>query len=369
MTSLFRRILVSYAISAGVWLSIGLLSNLQDHLNNPSKPIDLTTLGAGLLFYICVALLTPPVFYLGKRLPLTGENLTRSVTIYILGAPLFSFLYGVVRWTIAPPWSNELHQFVARSSVQFWPTTYAHFAGLFWIYLEILLTANALVYFERARSAALDRAEVEKALTASELQLLKSQLQPHFLFNTLHGIATLVNDDPPRASEMILQLATLLRATIDHSNSDLVPLRDELKFVSTYLDLEKMRLGSRMVVHWSIDNTIRDAQVPHMLLQPLVENAVVHGIASSRNTGFIEIQARRIDQTLRITVTNSVGQSKKSGSGVGLRNTQARLRHLYGDDAELQFMEKDDERVAIATLSLPLLCVAGNRSEAIQQEA
>lgn len=369
VTKFGRRLLVSYSISAAVWLSIGLLGDVQDHFNNLTQGFDVRAIVAGLLFFISVAILTPPVFYLGKRLPVLREGVARPLIVYAIGAPLFSFAYACVRWSIAPPWSNALHQFVSRSTEHFWHLTYSRFVGLLWIYLEILLTANALVYFERARSEALDRAELEKALAASELQLLKTQLRPHFLFNTLHGISTLMSEDPSRASEMILQLAKLLRATVEHSNSDLTSLRDELKFISAYLDLEKMRLGSRLILKWSIDESVNDAQVPHMLLLPLVENAIVHGVASSRQPGMVEVTAERVGRNLRITVTNSIGSRQTAGTGVGLKNTQSRLRYLYGEDAELQFTKNAIERGAIVVVNLPLLFTSEVSPAAIAKEA
>jgi two-component system LytT family sensor kinase len=367
--NIVRRLTLAYAISFAVWLSIGVLGIIQQQVNHRSRPLDFARSEATILFFIAVSILTPPVFYLGRKFPITRKSTIHPALIYLAGAPLFSFLYACVRFTIGSPWNDDLHRFVERSFVDFWPATYSNFSTLLWIYLEILLTANALEYFERARSEALERAEVEQALAASELQLLKAQLHPHFLFNTLHGIATLANEDGPRASEMVLQLANLLRAALEHSTSDLVALRDELKFISAYLDLEKMRFGSRLVVHWSIQPEVRGALVPHLILQPLVENAVMHGIATQRTGGFVELVAKAQQGTLVITVNNSSGVSDSPGTGLGLKNTKGRLRYLYGSGAELDFKLDEDTHIATATLRIPLLSATPVETEPVRQEA
>jgi two-component system, LytTR family, sensor kinase len=367
--NIVRRLTLAYAIALAVWLSIGGLGVIQLQVNHRSRAFDLPRAEATILFFLAVAILTPPVFYLGRKFPITRKTAIHPAFIYLAGAPLFSILFACVRWTIAPPWNDELHRFAARTLSDFWPATYASFSTLLWIYLEILLTANALEYFERARSEALERAEVEQALAASELQLLKAQLHPHFLFNTLHGIATLANEDGPKASEMVLQLANLLRAALEHSTSDLVPLRDELRFISAYLDLEKMRFGSRLVVHWLIQPEVQGALVPHLILQPLVENAVMHGVGQQRTGGFVELAANAEGGNLVITVNNSLGISASPGTGLGLKNTKGRLRYLYGPGAELDFKLDESTHIATATLRIPLLAVAPIETEPVRQEA
>lgn len=338
-----------------MWLSIGGISVLQQRLIHWSAPLDIARSRSTLAFFFSVALLTPLVFYFGRRMPVSRRFKVHPALLYLMGAPLFALAFAFVRWVIAPTWNEQLHQYVTHMATELLPLAYKDFATLFWIYLEILLTANAYVYFERARSEALDRAEAEQALAASELQALKAQLHPHFLFNTLHGIATLANEDGERASQMVLQLAGLLRSALEHSATSLVPLSSELRFTAEYLGLEKMRLGERLKVHWAVPKTLDRAQVPHLILQPLVENAIVHGIARSRSNGFIEITARAEGSSLLINIVNSVKRPDSRGTGLGLRNVAARLKYLYGDDASVQFGVQTEESVATAMLKLPLL--------------
>jgi two-component system, LytTR family, sensor kinase len=224
------------------------------------------------------------------------------------------------------------------------------------VYIAIVVAAHAYEYLKRVRRQEAERYEYQQALLASELQALKMQLHPHFLFNTLHGIATLVDSDAPCAKAMILKLSGLLRAALDRDSADLIPLEEELKFVREYLDLEKMRFGTRLNVQWSIAPETARMLVPQMILQPLVENAIRHGIAASREEGWIEVAATNGDGKFHLRVSNSTGLSvvKSDRNGVGLRNVEARLRFLYSGDANLR-LNFGQDRTAVVILSLPAL--------------
>ena len=199
-----------------------------------------------------------------------------------------------------------------------------------------------------------ERYEYQQALAASELQALKMQLHPHFLFNTLHGIATLAETDPKSAKAMIVKLSNLLRTALDRDGSDLIPLEGELRFVREYLDLERMRFGSRLKIEWQIAPETCRLLVPQMILQPLVENAIRHGVSSSREGGWVEVTTSASNGILNIRVRNSVGGETSNGTGVGLRNVEARLKYLYAGDASLRLTVAED-RIASASLVLPAL--------------
>jgi len=200
----------------------------------------------------------------------------------------------------------------------------------------------------------LGRSEEAGALAASELQALNMQLHPHFLFNTLSGISTLIDSDRKTAKAMVIKLSTLLRAALEYSSLDLISLEEELQFVGKYLDLERMRLGPRLAVSWSIDPDTLQTLVPQLILQPLVENAIRHGIACSRVGGWVEIVSQRSNGKVELQVRNSVGGKGSAGTGVGLRNAKARLKYLYSGEASLSFSIADDQ-TATATVVLPAL--------------
>lgn len=356
-TTGFRPILRAYGFSIALWCGLSLLTGLQyrifdKELNIHSTLWDMLLLAESRGFSF--ALLTPPIFYLARRSISGARDRVRYVLGYCLGVVPFMLLYAGIRWLVLPPWDAGLQQYVPRSSQGPLELIHQGFADQITIYIAIVLVAHGYQYFDRMRKQEMQKYEFQRALAASELQALKMQLHPHFLFNTLHGISTLIDSEPASAKTMVIKLSSLLRCTLEHSGSDLIPLKEELKFVREYLDLEIMRLGSRLSVAWSVDPDTQRTLVPQLLLQPLVENAVRHGIACSRDGGWIEITSRKQDKVLELRIRNSVGGKRTPGIGVGLKNTEARLNYLYADEASFTFVETEDH-VATATIMLPAL--------------
>lgn len=346
-------------MSIAVWCGLSLLTGWQyrifdKELNIQSSLFDMLLLAEAGGFTL--ALLTPPIFYVVSRQLAQKRRPLRSIALYCGGVVPFMFAYAGIHWVVLPPWDARLQKYVPRAGHSPLELIGGGFANLITMYIAIVVAAHAYEYFERVRKQELERYDFQRALAASELQTLKMQLHPHFLFNTLHGISTLIDSDPKNAKAMILRLSNLLRTALDRDSSDLIPLREELKFIGEYLDLEKMRFGTRLQVDWSVSDETRELLVPQMILQPLVENAIRHGIACSREGGWIEIASRKNDGTFELQVRNSVGARKSAGTGVGLRNTGARLRHLYSDEAAFSFAIAE-ESVATATLALPALGV------------
>lgn len=345
----------AYLISLGVWAVLSLLTGWQYRIfdldrNIPSTLWDMIALAEtrGLTF----ALLTPPIFWFVGRYG-AGSKKPLPYVIYAIGAVPFLLVYASLRWLVLP-WKAELAKYVPHLENGPLELIRGGFADQITMYIAIVAAAHAWVYFERARRQEIERYEFQQALVASELQALKMQLHPHFLFNTLNGISTLVDSDPARSKEMIVKLSTLLRTALQHSGSDLVSLEQELAFITEYLDLERMRLGARLSVTWSIAPDTVGALVPQLVLQPIVENAIRHGVGSSRDRGWVEISSSRSGSAVELRVRNSVGRVRPRGSGVGLRNTAARLRHLYGDEAKLSFALAADQS-ATTTVLLPAL--------------
>jgi two-component system, LytTR family, sensor kinase len=202
------------------------------------------------------------------------------------------------------------------------------FAGSAVRFTLMLGLGHAFVYAQRAR---LREAQLEQA----QLQYLRAQLQPHFLFNALNTVSSLVHTDPERATVMISRLGIMLRRALEQDGASIVPLRDEVRLLEAYLDVEQARFEDRLYVRWAIDTATLDALVPHLLLQPIVENAVRHGIAPQSAPGCIRITAVRDAAWLTLTVEDDgVGLRDPAGElgpGVGLPNTRSRLQHLYGD--------------------------------------
>jgi sensor histidine kinase YesM len=163
----------------------------------------------------------------------------------------------------------------------------------------------------------------------------------------------LIDSNPPTAQAMLHRLGSLLRTVLKHGTIDLISLEEELAFIRAYLDLEHMRLGSRLTVRWCIAPDSTNALIPQLLLQPLVENAIVHGIAPAREGGWIAIDASVRDDVLFVEIRNSVVAAPQPGLRVGLENVRARLKHLYADDAHFEFVVQGEASVAVARLRIP----------------
>jgi signal transduction histidine kinase len=209
-------------------------------------------------------------------------------------------------------------------------------------YLFLVGLAHALEYRRESERRALDSAHLETRLVEAQLKSLQRQLQPHFLFNTLNAISGLMHTDVDAADRMMARLGDLLRMALDTSHAQEVSLKDELELLQKYLDIEQVRFGSRLSVSMRIDAELLDAQVPNFLLQPLVENAVRHGIAPHPRPGRILVDATRAGDRLRMKIAdNGDGVAAHYltllNQGVGLSNTRARLEHLYGANHSFVF--------------------------------
>jgi anti-sigma regulatory factor (Ser/Thr protein kinase) len=229
-----------------------------------------------------------------------------------------------------------------------------HFHFDWLVYAGIVSVWHAIDSYRSFRDRELQAVALEGQLARSQLQMLKTQLQPHFLFNTLHGISALNHEDPKAANRMLARLSSLLRLTLEHDSSHEVPLEKELEFLRHYLEIEQVRLGPRLTVKVEIAPNTLDAYVPNLLLQPIVENAIRHAISPFSAPGQIEIMAAREEDCLRLRVTDTgpglVGKPVRSG--VGLTNTQERLRQLYGENGRLELADGEGGGLRV-TVSLP----------------
>ena len=279
------------------------------------------------------ALLTPLVFWLGSRFPIRGNNWRWTVPVQFVGGTLFALLHLTLFVLLLPSIGYKTSARLAQNM----------FLGGFH---SNLLTCWALVairhgmdYYDKYRARELKSSQLEARLAQAQLQALKMQLQPHFLFNTLHAISTLVHRDPNGADRMISRLSDFLRLTLENSGIQEVPLRVELEFLDKYLEIEQVRFGSRLTVRHDVDPAALDLLVPNLILQPLVENAVRHGIAPRAAGGRVDIRARKVKERLEIEIGDD-GPGLAAGAllteGVGLRNTRERLRQFFGADHDFE---------------------------------
>lgn len=280
--------------------------------------------------------LSPLILNLGRKFPCEGRAWLKGLLIHLLAGVMLAAVHTAaatsLRILIQPfdVWSDT-RPFLS----QYQDELRNFFLFDFFIYWAILGVGFAFDYRERYRERESLAAQLKAQLAQAQLESLKMQLHPHFLFNTLHTIAGLVrgNEKAP-AVNMIVGLSNLLRRALESADEQEVPLREELKFTELYLDIQKARFSDRLTVRMEIDPETLDALVPNLLLQPLVENAIRHGISLNESAGVIVINAYRDDDVLRVNVRDD-GPGLQSGwrmdeSGIGLANTSERLKHLYG---------------------------------------
>jgi signal transduction histidine kinase len=286
------------------------------------------------LYWLVWAALSPLMLAALERWPLRMNVLVSIVLAPIQTVIAFGLHLVVVR--PADPWVWIEH---IRSSLV-WGVT----MGVFFYWM----VAGVYTAFQiRQRNAAL-----EADLTRAQLDALRSQLRPHFLFNTLNAISVLTVEDAEKARRMLLRLGSLLRRSLDEEHHE-VSLRQELVFLDEYIDIQRMRFGDRLSVTLAIDPSVFDARVPVLLLQPLVENAIKHGASDDDGTATIVVRAARENGQLRLSVEDRGPGPGDAPEGVGLRNTRARLRTLYGDATTLRLHRAPGATGASVDISIP----------------
>jgi hypothetical protein len=210
--------------------------------------------------------------------------------------------------------------------------------------MGIVALSHAVFYYRETQQSALREANLETRLVEAQLTALQQQLQPHFLFNTLHAISTLMHRDVNVADRVLVRLSDLLRMTLEAGHQKTVPLSRELAFIKSYLEIEQARLGDRLTTEFHVSEDTLHCSVPALILQPLVENAVKHGVARHTRPGRIDIGAERRGTQLVLTVADNGASSEDFDrpGGIGLRNTRARVQHHFGADGQLQLHRRDD---------------------------
>jgi signal transduction histidine kinase len=302
-------------------------------------PVGRSTSASALSWYAW-ALLTPVIAVLVRRFPFTKGRFLTSVPVHLAASLL---LFGV-QFGLFTLGSRALHlgpparRFVGPPAPPLDPLQDAFRLYFFRGAGTYALIVGGLVLLEYVRKDR-QRVALEGQLALAELKALRMQLQPHFLFNTLHAIGVLMHSDPKAAHVMLTRLAELLRLSLDTASEAELPLEVELAFVEKYLAIQKARFGDRLTVRYDLEPGAMRGLVPTLVMQPLVENALEHGVAPHARPGVIEVAAARIGDALRIRVRdNGDGLSEGAGrlrSGVGLSNTRGRLRQLYGDRSRL----------------------------------
>jgi len=306
--------------------------------------------GAGL--WLIFGPLTYIPYSLAQRFPLRRNDLGRTILVHVTGAVAmaltWTFLGDVLAWLlIRRPGITFAHYYAVSILTNLSLCTFLYFAVLGCIY--------AFSYYREAREREAQQTQLTAQLAEARLGALRMQLNPHFLFNSLNAITVLVRDQKTHeASRMLELLSGVLRQVLQSERRHEVTLAEELEFIQKYLAIEQVRFSDRLEVRWSIDPAIRDALLPEFILQPLLENAVRHGVAKRSEAGLIEINGSESDGKLILCIhDNGPGYSAGSADGLGISNTRRRLETMYGDAARLE-VRNADSGGTIATITLPM---------------
>jgi signal transduction histidine kinase len=345
-----------WGLLLGLWTLVGLCEAGQYYLQcrflDRHAPVDLLVCLALTEWYL-FGLLSPLLIQMQQATAVLGWKW--ALPLQAVGLALFA----LAQVALDVP--------VNRIMAEGWPrdwTALQWFQGLLAARYSLYLLVGVLIlggchvrdYYRKYRERELRASQLQAHLAQAELQVLKMQLHPHFLFNTLHTIAALVRVDVDLAERMIARLGDLLRSSLESAGQQEVPLRQELEFVQPYLEIEQARLGPRLRVRLDIAPDVRDAWVPNLVLQPLIENAIRHGIAARAEGGTISVRAWRGGGQLHLEVADDgPGLAKPPahvGHGIGLANTRARLAQLYGDAHRFELRSMAGQGLVVA-LSLP----------------
>jgi signal transduction histidine kinase len=292
---------------------------------------------------------TPLILYVIKRWPFDRRHPIRSVLGHSLAAVIIfclnSAIYIPAIWSVLGPGSGSMLEAIWRVIM-----SEIHIGlVIYWLIFGIV---QGLDYYLRYRAGELRAANLETRLAQAQLNALRMQLHPHFLFNTLNSVAVLMRKDIEAADRMLIQLSALLRVTLAANSAHEIRLRQELEILERYLEIEKIRFHDRLTVKMQIDPAAMDALVPQLLFQPLVENAIRHGLAENEKGGVIEIRAERRNGTIHLQVRdNGPGLKRAAGAlseGVGLSNSRSRLEHLYGPEGRFEVRNAEGGGVVVA---------------------
>lgn len=313
-------------------------------------------LSVGLTQWWVWSLLYFLLYRISGRFPFERQRWVRSAFAYLLLGLVVTILkLGIDVVWIRLVYKGEVFEHTPERSL-FAIMAYFNFIT-YWVFVGV---GQALTFYRQAREGELKAAQLETQLAQSQLQALRMQLQPHFLFNTLHTIAMLNLQDPKSANRMISRLSDLLRLTLDKAGAQEVALKDELDFLKRYLEIQEIRFQDRLSVSLDIDPESLDARVPNLILQPIVENAIQHGIAEMEANGCIEIQASRRNGWLQLQVRDNgagIPASLPKKQGIGLSNTRSRLKQHFGTAHRFELLNLEagglEVRIAIPFRQCP----------------
>jgi two-component system, LytTR family, sensor kinase len=339
--------LVVFTSLASVWILQGWLTG------QPLSDLMWTEMG-GLLPW---AFLAPMVLFLDRRIQNAQLAAWRFLAAHLGGMILVFIPYWASLRTVRLIWNCSVSGWNASQLTALIPTTknlVGGFLNIPFVYFLILLGAAAMKHAQARQQEEVEAGRLARQLSEAHLALLQRQLHPHFLFNALQAISTLIHRDPDTADRLLVRLSSLLRAMLEDASSQTLSLRTELDLTRKYLEIEQVRFEDRLRVEWNVDNSLLDVQVPSLIVLPLVDNAIRHGLSTKVGPGRLKIGAVSVGWSLLLTVEDDgLGASVPLRPGLGIGNTRERLTAIYGEAATLR-IETSPHGGFCATIQLPL---------------
>jgi sensor histidine kinase YesM len=353
-----QRTWLLWAWSFGINTALVLVLSVQDYYlgrSEGSHPDFWRILLAGLASFWIYAALTPPVLWLCWNYPIQRKRFFSRLSLHFAASLLFTIIHVTLRILVYPRMGRKIIALTPAT----WKTMFLYFAfdNIVNTYAMIAFLGHMMLSYYELRARELRSAQLEGKLAKAQLSMLKMQLQPHFLFNTLNAVSALTHDNPEAAEDMLVRLSDLLRRTLDNDAEQEVPLRAELEFLGQYLEIEQVRFADRLKVNLEPATETLDALVPNMFLQPLVENALRHGIGRKAQGGSLEMRSWRDADDLMVSVSDTgpgfpVGGGASVSEGIGLSNTRSRLQHLHPGKHRISFSNAPGGG-AVVTLRIP----------------
>jgi len=353
-----RRALLVIFLGATV---LGVFSAIQAYnyvalFSERPQPLAIL-LGLNMSYWYAWALLAPLVLWLARTYRFERGKWVRALAVHVPAVIVITFAHAMLLG--AGRVATML--FLAEREVDWWlgvrERFFLYFDWEMMTYWAIIAASHAYDFYRESQERALTTAQLQTRLAEARLQALQRQLHPHFLFNTLHTISALMHRDIDAADSMLGRLSDLLRLTLERVGTQMVPLKDELDFIHKYLDIERTRYGERLHVTFVIEPDTLSASVPNFVLQPIVENALRHGIGPKVGGGRVEVRAHHNGEWLQLVVQDDgygvpADRLDAFNTGVGLTNTRSRLEHLYPGNHTFEFQTPAGGGLAV-TIVIP----------------
>lgn len=347
-TSKFLRILAWLLF----WSLVGLFYASQIYMNSPESQGWIEALKTAMPRWYIWGALAPGMFLADRMLTGKLSDLSTRILYHVPVCIGWLFIFAAINTLTIRIMEGSFPEI----SFSFVINHFYWNLLIYWLIMGVYWTRN---YYSELKEQELKSARLEKNLTEARLQALQNLLQPHFLFNALNTISAYNENDPKTARRMIANLAELLRFSLEHTKSQKIPLSQELSFLDSYLDIEQMRFKDQLSISKNINPDVLEVQVPSFLIQPLVENAIRHGVNPRNAPGHVDIEIQQENGRLHLQIKDNgvglpEGWKSSTDDGVGLKNTIERLKEMYGPDHHFEIKNRSDGNGVMVDIKLPL---------------